>query len=331
MTATIAGPDPSPEPLSHQPPQGACDCHAHIFGPAQSFPYADGRGYTPPDAPLESYLALLDKLGCARGVVVQGNAHGTDNRAILHALSHAPQRLRGIAITDTTTTAEELRDWHAIGVRGLRFHLFHPDHRPNDRGGVGLDAFRHVRPIMRKLASRLFHPNHRPNYRHAVGLDVFEHFRPIMRELGWHMQVWCDWRILPDMAPTLAAIGAEMPVVIDHMAECDATRGITDPHFTTLQRLVGDGHCWVKLSAPYRCSRLYPDYGDVAPMQQALVRANPERLLWGTDWPHPSIPAEVMPNDGRLLNLLQAWTPDPATLRRILVDNPARLYGFPPG
>jgi 2-pyrone-4,6-dicarboxylate lactonase len=95
--------------------------------------------------------------------------------------------------------------------------------------------------------------------------------------------------------------------------------------------LVGEGHCWVKLSGAYRCSRLYPDYGDVTPMQRALVRANPERLVWGTDWPHPSIPAATMPNDGRLLNLLQSWTPDPAVLQRILVDNPARLYGFPPG
>ena len=248
LTAAIASPDPSPESILRQPPPGACDCHAHIFGPSDRFPYTDGRGYTPTDAPVETYLALLDALGLARGVVVQGNAHGTDNRAILHALSQAPQRLRGIAITDAQTSHAELRAWDAIGIRGLRFHLFHPDHKPN--------------------------------YRRGVGLDVFEHFRPIMRTLGWHMQVWCDWRILLDMAPVLAAIGAEMPVVIDHMAEFDASLGVTDPRFAALERLVGEGHCWVKLSGAYRCSRLYPDYGDVTPMQHALVRANPERLVW---------------------------------------------------
>jgi predicted TIM-barrel fold metal-dependent hydrolase len=297
LTAPIASPDPSPEPVLHQPPPGACDCHAHIFGPSDRFPYTDGRGYTPADAPVEAYLALLDTLGLARGVVVQGNAHGTDNRAILHALSQAPQRLRGIAITDARTTEAELRAWDAIGVRGLRFHLFHPDHKPN--------------------------------YRRGVGLDVFEHFRPVMRALGWHMQVWCDWRILPDMAPVLAAIGAEIPVVIDHMAEFDASLGVADPRFAALERLVGEGRCWAKVSGAYRCSRRYPDYADVVPMHHALIRANPERLLWGTDWPHPSMPAETMPNDGRLLNLLQSWTPDASVLRRILVENPARLYGFP--
>ncbi|MEJ1977969.1 MAG: amidohydrolase family protein [Acetobacteraceae bacterium] len=296
MTSSIAGPDPTPEAILQALPQGACDCHAHIFGPSDRFPYAEGRGYTPPDAPVESYLALLDALGCDRGVVVQGNAHGYDNRAILDALSHAPQRLRGVAITDARATAANLRSWHEAGMRGLRFHIFHPDRQPG--------------------------------YVRGVGLDVFEHFRPVMRALGWHMQVWCDWRVLPELDPILRSIGADMPVVIDHMAEFDASLGVADPRFATLERLVGDGVCWVKLSGAYRCSKLYPDYDDVAAIQRALVRANPERLLWGTDWPHTSIPAEVMPNDGRLLNLMQAWSPDAAVRQRILVDNPALLYGF---
>ena len=125
----------------------------------------------------------------------------------------------------------------------------------------------------------------------GVGLDVFETFRPVMRELGWVMQVWCDWRALPDLAGTLREISAEMPVVIDHMLNIPAARGIDDPSFQTLLRLVGEGHVHAKLSAPYRLSERFPDYPDARAFHDALVRANPERLLWGTDWPHPQIAA----------------------------------------
>jgi 2-pyrone-4,6-dicarboxylate lactonase len=297
MTVAIAGPDPQPEKLFAALPPGACDCHAHIFGPADRFPYAGGRGYTPPDAPLESYLALLDTLGFERGVVVQGNAHGYDNRAILDAVARVPQRLRGVAITDTRVDAAELRRWHGLGIRGLRFHVFHPEHRPS--------------------------------YVRGVGLDVFEVFQPIMYELGWHMQVWLDWRVLPELAPILRKIATTMPVVIDHMAGFDAQVGVADSGFQTLLRLVGDGECWVKLSGAYRCSQAYPDYPDAGVLHAALLAANPERLLWGSDWPHPQIDAAVMPNDGRLVNLFLRWTPDAAQRETILVRNPALLYGFP--
>ena len=297
MTVAIAGPDPLPEkPVAVLPP-GACDCHAHIFGPADCFPYAEGRGYTPPDAPLEDYLTLLDTLGFARAVVVQGNAHGYDNRAILDAVGRAPQRLRGVAITDTPVDATELRRWHGLGIRGLRFHVFHPAHRPN--------------------------------YVRGVGLDVFEIFRPTMQELGWHMQVWCDWRVLPELSPILAEIAATMPVVIDHMGGFDARIGAADPRFQALLRLVGDGTIWVKLSGAYRCSQDFPDYPDARPLHEALIAANPEQLVWGSDWPHPQVDASLMPNDGRLINLFLRWTPDPALREKILVANPARLYGFP--
>ena len=297
MTTTIAGPDPSPEPIRDALPPGACDCHAHIFGPAAAFPYTEGRGYTPPDAPAAAYLAMLDRLGCDRGVVVQGNAHGYDNRAILDALGRAPQRLRGVAITDERASPADLKAWDRAGMRGLRFHLFAPD-RP-------------------------------PGYVRGVGLDTFRHFQPTMRELGWHMQIWLDWRLLPELEPTLRAIAAATPVVIDHLAEFDAALGIDHPCFQALLRMVGDGVCWAKLSAPYRGSAQAPDYADMRPLHQALVRANPGQLVWGTDWPHPSIPADRMPNDGRLLNLLLDWVPDAALRDRILVHNPARLYGFP--
>jgi predicted TIM-barrel fold metal-dependent hydrolase len=292
----IAGPVTRPKAPSEKPPPGAWDSHAHIFGPADKFPYTPGRGYTPPDAPVENYIALLDHLGFARGVVVQGNAHGFDNRVLLDALARFPQRLRGVAITDTRIKPETLRDWHRLGMRGLRFHLF------SDAG--------------------------KPGYVRGVGLDVFEVFRKTMRELGWVMQVFCDWRLMTEVAPILRGISSEMLVVVDHMLNIPATRGIGDANFQALLKLVGEGHGHVKLSAAYRLSAQYPDYADARPFHDALVAANPERLLWGTDWPHPSIAAVVMPDDGHLLDLFYAWTPDAETRRRIMVETPERLFGF---
>lgn len=275
---------------------GAVDCHAHIFGPSERFPYAVDRGYTPPDAPVDKYLEMLDMLGFARGVCVQGNAHGFDNRAILHALTIAPERLRAVGITDLSVGPDELRVWDRLGMRGLRFHLFHPDHRPH--------------------------------YVRGVGMEVFEAFRPTMLALGWHMQVWCDWRQLELLEPIFERLGSELPVVIDHMLNIDAALGPGHPSFQALLRLLGGGHVWVKLSGAYRVSSRYPDYPDAQPLHQALVATNPEQLVWGSDWPHPQVIPAAMPDDGYLVDLLTDWTPT-SELRRILVDNPERLYGFP--
>ncbi|HEY7998241.1 MAG TPA: amidohydrolase family protein [Pseudolabrys sp.] len=289
----IAGPVAQPKKPRMMPPPGAWDSHAHVFGPADKFPYTPGRGYTPPDAPVEKFVALLDHNGCAHGLVVQGNAHGYDNRVVLDALTRYPQRLRGVAITDTRIAPETLRDWHKIGMRGLRFHL---------------------------MAQK-------PGYVRGVGLDVFEVFRRTMADLGWVMQIFCDWQVIGDMAPKLREIARDMPVIVDHYMMMPAARGVGNPNFQALLRLVGEGHAHVKVSAPYRVSKLYPDYADARALHAALVRANPERLVWGTDWPHPSIAAEVMPDDGQLLDLLFDWTSDEATRRRILVETPARLFG----
>lgn len=289
----IPGPVANPKAPDERPPPGAWDTHAHIFGPSDKFPYADGRGYTPPDAPVEAYLKLLDRLGCARGLIVQGNAHGYDNSVLLDALARFPNRLRGIAITDTRIAPETLRAWHKIGMRGLRFHLL----------------------------------QQKPGYVRGVGLDVFEYFRRTMADLGWVAQFFCDYRVLAETANTLRAIGREMPVIVDHYGMIDATREVADENFQALLRLVGEGHAHVKVSAPYRISARYPDYPDARPFHDALQRANPERLMWGTDWPHPSIPADVMPDDGYLLDLFHIWTLDADMRRRILVDTPMRLFG----
>jgi 2-pyrone-4,6-dicarboxylate lactonase len=296
MTTPIPGPDPHPKRPDLPTPIHACDCHAHIFGPSDRFPYAEGRGYTPPDAPVGNYLSMLDALGIERGVCVQGNAHGYDNRAILDAVGRHPKRLRAVGITDLRATPETLRRWHDTGMRGLRFHLFHPDHRPD--------------------------------YVRGVGLDVFEVFRATMIELGWHMQVWCDWRQFDELVPIFKDIARDLPIVVDHMLNVDAAPGPGQPAFETLLRLLGEGLCWVKVSGAYRVSQAFPDYPDARPLHEALVRTNPERLVWGTDWPHPQMAADKMPNDGHLLDLFNAWTPDAATRHRILVENPQHLYGF---
>jgi len=294
--AVIPGCPPPREPSrpATAPPPKACDTHAHVFGPASQFPYADDRSYTPPDAPLAKYLGMLDTLGLARGVLVQGSAHGRDNAAMLDALARHPERLRGVAVADADTPPAELRRWAALGVRGLRFNHFFRGGALHYRGGVPLSAARTLAPLM--------------------------------AELGWHLQLWIDVKDLPDAIPLLKTLG--LPVVIDHMGRTDARAGTSSAGFQSLLRLVGDGDCWVKLSGAHRLSMQAPDYPDVRPFHEALLRANPDRLMWGTDWPHPRIEGD-MPDAGRLLDLFHHWTPDQETRRRILAANPARLYGFP--
>jgi predicted TIM-barrel fold metal-dependent hydrolase len=274
------------------PPLNACDTHAHVFGPAARFPYADDRSYTPPDAPLAKYLAMLDAVGFDRGVLVQGSAHGRDNSAMLDALTRQPDRLRGVAVADESVSSETLRRWNDLGVRGLRFNHFFRDGQLHYRGGVPLAAAQTLAPVM--------------------------------AELGWHLQLWIDVKDLPETIAVLKAIG--LPVVIDHMGRTDARAGIRTDGFQCLLRALGEGWCWTKLSGAHRISQNAPDYPDARPFHEALVVANPERLVWGGDWPHPRVEGE-MPDVGRLFELFQAWTPDPVAQQRILVANPARLYG----
>ncbi len=206
MTPAVIPACPPPREASRPaiaPPPKACDTHAHVFGPASRFPYADDRSYTPPDAPLAKYLGMLATLGLARGVLVQGSAHGRDNAAMLDALAHHPGRLRGVAVADADTPAAELRRWAALGVRGLRFNHFFRGGALHYRGGVPLSAARALAPLM--------------------------------AELGWHLQLWIDVKDLPDTIPTLTSLG--LPVVIDHMGRTDARAGTASPGFQSLLRL----------------------------------------------------------------------------------------------
>ena len=276
-------------------PGGACDCHCHVFGPAARFPYAEPRSYTPDDEPLEAYLALLDRLGFDRGVLVQPSAYGRDNRAMLDALTREPMRLRGVAVGGAELTPVTLRRWHAAGVRGLRANEFRRDGKPY--------------------------------YQNGVGLKEIESLLPLIAELGWHLQLWVDARDLPDMAAALARVS--VPVVVDHMGRLEYHHGTRHPGFQALLRGVGEGRLWAKLSGTYRLGATAPDYAQARPFHDALIAANPRNLVWGTDWPHPR-PEGPVPDAARLLAVFLDWTRNPALRQTILTDNPARLYDFPP-
>jgi predicted TIM-barrel fold metal-dependent hydrolase len=213
---------------------------------------------------------------------------------MLRAISHCPDRLRGVAVTDADVAPATLWEWSRLGVRGLRFNHFFRGGQLHYRGGVPLEA-----------AKRL---------------------APIMAELGWHLQLWIDVKDLPDTIPLLKSFA--LPIVIDHMGRTDAGAGTQMPGFQSLLRAVGEGWCWAKLSGAHRLSQKAPDYPDARPFHEALVAANPERLVFGSDWPHPRVEGE-MPDAGHLFELFQQWTPDLAIQERILVANPAKLYGFP--
>lgn len=273
-------------------PPGAWDCHCHVFGPAKHFPYAEPRSYTPDDAPLEAYLALLDRLGLERGVIVQPSAYDRDNRATLDALRRAPDRLRGIGVGGAELTPTILREWHKAGIRGLRANEY------------------------RRAGQAAYHG--------GVRLDEVEPFSPVLAELGWHLQLWIDAADLPDLMPRLARM--RIPVVVDHMGRLHHSRGTSDPGFQALRRGVAEGQLRAKVSGTYRLGATAPDYAEARPFHEALVAANPDQLVWVTDWPHPR-PEGGAPNAARLLQVFLSWTPEPAR-QRILVRNPEALYGF---
>jgi predicted TIM-barrel fold metal-dependent hydrolase len=280
--------------MSGRLPHGACDCHCHVFGPVARFPYAEPRSYTPDDAPLEAYLALLERLGFDRGVVVQPSAYGRDNRAMIDALERAPERLRGVAVGGAELEPAALKAWHRTGIRALRVNEFRRDGKPYYRNGVRL-------------------------------ADV-EQLMPAMADLGWHLQLWIDTRDLPELLPALRRV--PVPVVVDHMGRLDYRHGTANPGFQALLREVGEGRFWAKLSGTYRLGATAPDYREAKPFHDALVAANPDNLVWGTDWPHPR-PEGPTPDAARLLQVFLDWTTGEARRRAILATNPARLYDFP--
>ncbi|MCH7916043.1 MAG: amidohydrolase family protein [Deltaproteobacteria bacterium] len=289
-------PDPNPRKPRFTPPPNSCDTHAHVFGPPEKFPFAPTRQYTPPAAPIEHYLNMLAVIGIDRGVVVQPSAHGFDNTATLDAIAKKGGRFRGIARVDDTTTAEELKGLHEGGIRGVRFNLL-------DRSAGN------------------------------IKLMVFDRVIERLVEFGWSVDLHIDPKNLVEQEGRIRAI--PVPVVFDHLARINPADGLGQEAFQLLLDFLKDERFWVKLSAVDKISRTDSRsdkglfYTDVVPFARALIEAAPDRVIWGTDWPHSNIfvPGKT-PNDGDLLDLLSEFAPDESVRHKILVDNPSRLYGF---
>lgn len=276
-----------------QVPLDACDCHAHVFGPYAQFPLEEQRTYSPAETPVASYLQALDTMGFARGVLVQPSPHGLDNRALIAALRCEPDRLRGVAVVGAGTSVDQLYELHAAGVRGLRF-------------------------------SRLLDSSGERQYQNSVDIDALADLAPKMREVGLHAQLWLGVNELTRLEPTIRSSG--LTFVIDHLGRCEPQGGLGHPGFALMCDLVLTGNLWVKLT-PYRPSSRYPHYEDVRPFHEHLLRVGPNRLIWGSDWPHVNM-KQGLPDAGRLVDLFADWTQDTALIKGILVDNPAMLYGF---
>jgi len=289
LERTIPAPHPSPHPpRTFTPPAGACDAHCHIFGPAFRFPYADDRTYTPPDSGIDAFERLQFRLGLSRAVFVQASCHGTDNSAMVDALEHGAGRYAGVAMIDESFTAADIAELHDAGVRGTRFNFV------AHLGG-------------------------------APELDAFWRIVDRVQPFGWHIVLHFDAKDLPHHADLLDRMPC--PYVIDHMARVPVTAGVAQEPFQQLLGLLGDERCWVKISGAERLTADGPPpYDDVVPFARALIAAAPDRVLWGTDWPHPNV--RHMPDDGDLLDLLASFAPDEALRNQILVRNPERLYDF---
>lgn len=289
---SCAPPDFKPRQPGFTFPAHACDCHAHVLGPAARYLYSPARIYTPPDCVLRDYRHMLDTLGIERAVLVQPSAYGFDNTAMLDAMKAAGNRFRGVAVVDHDITDAVLRKLNDAGVRGVRVNIVDvKDRKPGTLPLASLTA----------LARRI-------------------------RPLGWHMELLMHVGEFPDFDRLVADFPVD--IVLGHLGYMRTDRGLDAPGFQALLRLVKSGRCWVKLTGPMRISTALLPYADVTPFAHALTRANPERIVWGTDWPHVIITGP-MPNDGDLADLIPQWMPDGAVREKVLVKNPARLYGFP--
>jgi 2-pyrone-4,6-dicarboxylate lactonase len=282
-------PDSIPRTPNLKAPPKTCDTHAHIFGRQARYDYSPRRSYTPPDAPYEAYRHLHQTLGVERGVLTQPSVYGTDNTAMLDAVARDPDNLRAVAAVDAGIMDAALRRLHAAGARGIRVNLVDP-------GGMPFDSFGDV-----------------------------EAFAARIEPMGWHIEYLVHVHEFAEIDAL-----ARMPVdaVIGHFGYMNVGRGVDDAGFQAFLRVFEKGRVWVKMTAPYRitaCADM--PYDDVEPTAKALIAARPDRLLWGSDWPHP-INKKPMANDGDLFDLVVGWLPDESLRRQVMVDNPARLYGF---
>ncbi len=277
---------PNPSAPRFVPPAGAVDAHCHVFGPGERFPYHPARKYTPCDAGKERLFALRDHLGFARNVIVQASCHGPDNRALVDALQSAGALARGVAFVTPEVTETELADMHTAGVRAVRFNFL----------------------------KRLVDSKPRADY-----WTIIDKVRP----LGWHIVVYFEAAELPEIEDLLHAI--PLSVVIDHMGRPDVRQPLTHPDFGRIKRLLEDPKFWIKVSCPERLTAAGPPYTDVVPFAADLVASFPDRVLWGTDWPHPNMKSH-QPDEGVLVDLIPQIAPTQTLQRKLLVDNPMTLY-----
>ncbi|HEX5162985.1 MAG TPA: amidohydrolase family protein [Steroidobacteraceae bacterium] len=280
-------PDPNPVKPALVLPPGACDAHCHVFGPAHKFPYAADRSYTPPDAPVEHLRKLHAHLGISRAVIVHASCHGSEMDVTLDAIASSNDTYRGVAVVEDAVTDRELERLHAGGIRGIRFNFV------KHLGGV-------------------------------PDLAVFYRLLARIKPLGWHIVLHFDAGDLIEQQALLKRI--DVPFIIDHMGRVKAVDGLQQKPFQELLALFrGNPLAWIKICGAERVSVGKRPFRDAVPFAQALIDIDPGRLLWGTDWPHPNI-SKDMPNDGELVDLLGEMCPDAAVRRRILVDNPTRMY-----
>lgn len=279
---------PDPRTTRAELPKGATDSHCHVFGPVSRFPYAEDSKFRPADAPKEALFALHDQMGIDRCVIVQSGCHGFDNRVVADAIAARQGRYLGIALTPPDAPDAELDALDAQGFRGVRFNYM-----------------RHLAP--------------------GADADALKALAPRLASRGWHLQVHMDALLIEEMSPLLAEL--PVAVVIDHFGRVDASQGIEHPHFQALLRLLDNDHVWCKVSGTERASRQDPPYADAIPFAREIVARFPERVVWGTDWPHPNFRADP-PDDGDLFDNLPQIAPTPGLMQALMVDNPARLYGF---
>lgn len=271
-------------------PAGACDAHVHIFGPRAVFPFAEGRRYTPADAPKEMLFRLHERLGIQHCVIVQPACHGMDNSVTADATAATGGAYKGIALVPPSVPDVELQRLAAAGLCGARFHYM--DH----------------------LAT-------------GPAIDEVIAFGKRLAPLGWHLQIHMEAAMIADLAPALRR--APVPVVIDHMGRIDASLGLDQPASHALLGLLEDRNIWVKVSGADRVTRQGPPYSDAVPFARKLVSECGDRCVWGTDWPHPNHRGP-MPDDGTLVDLIAEIAPGEAARQALLVDNPRRLYRFAP-
>jgi predicted TIM-barrel fold metal-dependent hydrolase len=284
-------PDAHPRKPKLKVPPGAVDTHIHLFGPASHYPFHADSKYVSRDILPEHAMALQDTLGLSLSVVVSGGGYGRSYQHLADVLRRFPGRFRGVALLPEQITRDEIAMLDKLGVRGARF----------------------VSPQ---------HGTHFPllSSSHLLGLVV---------EAGWHIQFYPHRTDLADFKDQLLSLKAD--IVLDHFAHVAAEGGTDQPAFRCLLDMLDSGRVWVKLSGPMRCTLEEPPYPSVTPLAQALVRHAPDRLVWGSDWPHVNMTGRTMPNDGDLIDLLLAWAPDETARRKILVDNPAKLYRLASG